>query len=45
MFVLADHRSKQNFDLVKVMEGGLEDSIAAMTLLDQQEQLRAMAEG
>lgn len=34
----ADHRSKINYDLNKVLEGGLEDSIQSLILLDQQEQ-------
>lgn len=40
----ADHRTKVNYDLNKVLEGGLEDSIQAMITLDQQEQLKELAE-
>ena len=40
----ADHRTKVNYDLMKVLEGGLEESIQAMIALDQQEQLKELAE-
>ena len=41
----ADHRTKVNYDLGKVMEGAmLEDSIQSMIMLDQQEQLKEMME-
>lgn len=39
----ADHRTKINYDLNKVLEGGLEDGIQALVLLDQQEQLKELA--
>ncbi len=38
----ADHRSKINYDLNKVLEGGLEESIQTMLTLDQQERLREL---
>lgn len=41
---VTDHRSKVNYDLNKVLEGGLEEGIQAMVMLDQQEQLKALAE-
>lgn len=41
---MTDHRSKINYDLNKVLEGGLEEGIQAMVILDQQEQLKALAE-
>lgn len=41
---MSDHRTKLNFDLNKALEGGLEDSIAAMMALDQQERLEELAE-
>jgi len=41
---MSDHRSKTNFDLNKVMEGGLEEGIETMVLMDQQEQLKQLAE-
>jgi peptide chain release factor 1 len=40
----ADHRTKINYDLNKVLEGGLEEDIQAMVMLDQQEQLQALAD-
>lgn len=40
----ADHRCKENFDLNKILEGSLEDSIQAMAILDQQEMLKELAE-
>lgn len=40
----ADHRSKVNYDLNKVLEGGLEECLQTMVLLDQQEQLEALME-
>ena len=41
---MSDHRSKINYDLNKVIEGGLEEGIQAMAMIDQQEQLRALTE-
>lgn len=41
---VTDHRSKVNYDLNKVLEGGLEEGVQAMVMLDQQEQLKALAE-
>eukprot|EP00887_Chlorella_sp_A99_P001353 scaffold14.g1353.t1 len=41
---MSDHRTKNNYDLNKVLEGGLEESIQATILMDQQEQLRELAE-
>ncbi len=40
----ADHRSKVNYDLNKVLEGGLEDSIQEMITLDQKAQLQDLME-
>jgi peptide chain release factor 1 len=40
----ADHRSKVNYDLNKVMEGGIEESIQSLILLDQQEMLKELME-
>jgi peptide chain release factor 1 len=39
---MSDHRCKRNFDLNKVLEGEIEDSIQAMILMDQQEQLEQL---
>lgn len=39
---MSDHRCKMNFDLNKVLEGNIEDSIQAMYLMDQQEQLEQL---
>ena len=39
-----DHRTKLNSDLNKVLEGGLEESIQAMVMMAQQEQLRELTE-
>lgn len=41
---MSDHRTKMNFDLNKVLEGGLEDSIQAVTLMEQQLQLQELTE-
>ena len=41
---IADHRTKVNADLNKVLEGGLEESIQAMVMMAQQEQLRELTE-
>lgn len=41
---MSDHRTKANYDLNKILEGGIEESIQAMITLDQQEQLKEMAE-
>lgn len=43
-WVLADHRTKVNYDLNKILEGALEESIQAMVMLSQKEQLEALAE-
>lgn len=40
----ADHRSKINYDLNKVMEGALDECIQTMVMLDQQEMLRDLLE-
>jgi len=40
MLPAADHRSKVNYDLNKVLEGGLEESIQSMLMLDQRLQLQ-----
>lgn len=40
----ADHRSKVNYDLNKVLEGGLEESIQEMIGLDQRAQLQDLME-
>lgn len=39
-----DHRTKNNYDLNKILEGGLEDSIQAVLRMEQQEALRELAE-
>ncbi len=36
---VSDHRSKNNYTLDTVLNGGLEDSIQSMVALDQQERL------
>lgn len=41
---MSDHRTKVNYDLNKVLEGGIEESIQSMMMLDQQEQLQELAE-
>lgn len=41
---LSDHRSKVNYDLNKVLEGGLEESIQEMITLDQKAQLQDLME-
>ncbi|KAI3436138.1 hypothetical protein D9Q98_002195 [Chlorella vulgaris] len=41
---MSDHRSKVNYDLVKVLEGGLEESIQSMIMIDQQEMLKELLE-
>jgi len=41
---MSDHRSKINFDLNKVLEGGIEEGIQAMAMMDQQEQLKELTE-
>jgi len=41
---MSDHRCKINFDLNKVLEGSIEDSIQAMLLMDQEEQLEMLNE-
>lgn len=42
---VSDHRSKINYDLNKVLEGGIEEGVQAMAMLDQQEQLQDLLEG
>ncbi|KAL6769806.1 PRFA1 [Auxenochlorella protothecoides x Auxenochlorella symbiontica] len=41
---MSDHRTKNNYDLNKILEGGLEDSIQAVLRMEQQEALRELAE-
>lgn len=41
---VSDHRTKQNFDLNRILEGDLEESVQGMISLDQQEQLKELAE-
>lgn len=41
---MSDHRTKQNFDLNRVLEGDLEENIQSLITLDQQERLQEMAE-
>ena len=41
---LSDHRAKVNYDLNKVLEGGLEESIQEMITLDQKAQLQDLME-
>jgi peptide chain release factor 1 len=41
---MSDHRSKINYDLNKVLEGGIEEGIQAMAMMDQQEQLKELTE-
>lgn len=41
---MSDHRSKVNYDLNKVLEGGLEESIQEMIGLDQRAQLQDLME-
>mmetsp|Transcript_3645 Transcript_3645/g.10470 ORF Transcript_3645/g.10470 Transcript_3645/m.10470 type:complete len:412 (-) Transcript_3645:1688-2923(-) len=41
---MSDHRCKRNYDLNKVLDGDIEDSIAAMVMMDQQEQLAMLSE-
>lgn len=40
---VSDHRTKNNYDLNKVLDGDLEACIQACISLDQQEQLEALA--
>lgn len=40
----ADHRTKLHFDLAKVLEGGIQESIQAVQALEQQELLQELAE-
>ena len=40
---VSDHRTKNNFDLNKVLDGDLEACIQSCITLDQQEQLEALA--
>ena len=42
---MSDHRSKINYDLNKVLEGGIEEGIQAMAMMDQQEQLQDLLDG
>lgn len=39
-----DHRTKLHFDLGKVLEGGIQESIQAVQALEQQELLQELAE-
>ena len=41
---VSDHRTKQNYDLNKVLDGDLEACIASLAALDRQEALKALAE-
>lgn len=41
---VSDHRIKENYDLNKIMDGDLEDSIQAMISTDQQEKLKELAD-
>eukprot|EP01023_Acetabularia_acetabulum_P034486 TRINITY_DN3237_c0_g3_i1.p1 TRINITY_DN3237_c0_g3~~TRINITY_DN3237_c0_g3_i1.p1 ORF type:complete len:448 (-),score=82.88 TRINITY_DN3237_c0_g3_i1:342-1562(-) len=41
---MSDHRLKQNYDLNVIMNGLIEDNIASMITMDQQEQLREVSE-
>ena len=40
----SDHRLKQNYDLNKVLDGEIDDSIQGMISADQQEQLKELAD-
>lgn len=40
---MSDHRLKMNYDLNRILEGDIEDSIQAMISLDQQERLEELA--
>lgn len=39
---VSDHRTKQNYDLNKVLEGDIEDNIQSLIAMDQQEQLATL---
>ncbi|PSC70498.1 Peptide chain release factor 1 [Micractinium conductrix] len=41
---MSDHRVKENYDLVKVMDGAIEDSIQTMIMADQKAQLEDLME-
>lgn len=41
---MSDHRSKINYDLNKVLEGGIEEGIQALIVLDQQEALKELTD-
>jgi peptide chain release factor 1 len=41
---MSDHRTKINYDLNKILEGNIEEGIQAMAMMDQQEQLKELAE-
>ena len=41
---VSDHRTKQNYDLNKVLDGDLDPCIASLAALDRQEALKALAE-
>ncbi|CAD7705262.1 unnamed protein product [Ostreobium quekettii] len=41
---MSDHRLKQNYDLTRALGGDLEECVAALVALDQQDRLREMAE-
>ena len=40
----SDHRTKNNFNLLEVLDGELEEAIQSMIALDQQEQLQDLAD-
>lgn len=40
---VSDHRTKQNFDLNRILEGDLEESVQGMITLDQKERLEELA--
>lgn len=41
---VSDHRTKDNFDLSKILEGDLEASIQALISMDQKTQLAELVE-
>ena len=41
---VSDHRTKDNFDLNKIMEGDLDPSIQALIAMDQKVQLAELTE-
>lgn len=40
---VSDHRTKMNFDLNRVLEGDLEESVQSLITLDQRERLQELA--